>query len=323
MPASKTAFIMLSLLGIITALVGGCRKQPESEEVDRTSNPAPVIIAQVGYEIIQRPVIGKGIVHPIRQESLFFQRSGKVDSIYVIAGQRVKEGEVLASLHHSPESIRQQKKRNSQRLAQQRSETDESELFLLRAPFYGRILRLLWAEGDSVTAGQCVVILAEMDPFAVARVYLGEDNYFRLQPGDSAIVTPLNETPIPLHGTVAALGISDQTEEAPFWVEVRFENPGGMAPSGRSVNVRIISSHSEKAILIPTGALVDHHDNTASVFLITDKRQFAVRRHVELGPEINDRTIINKGLYGGETLVVYGQNRLSVGTRVYVVGGQK
>lgn len=335
----------------LICLLVSCKGGKQEEQEDGSAR-LPVITSLVSEESVVRPTLCRGIVYPLRQTRSAFLTDGQLSAIQAPPGKKVAKGDTLASLT-SGILIRQwvqnglaliearqnlielENRLNAGLIAEEeyrkaRGRTDalrdvyfsaKSALgkAVLLAPIGGRVIEWYVSPGDMTAAGNPVVLLAELDPIAIARVGLSEREYYQIQEDDSAAVIGLNRLDLPLKGLVVSKGLAEAVTGLPFSADVRFENPGGAIGVGEGVSVTIMGKRSEKAILIPKNAVLDRQDNEGSVFLTDAKGLFAVRRHVVLGPEVGLNVIVDKGVRTGERLIVHGQERLKNGSRVIVV----
>jgi RND family efflux transporter MFP subunit len=342
---------LLFLLGCMSLLMVGCKRGSEEEE-EAPTVPVPVITTLVWQETVRRPIPCRGIVHPLRQEKLSFLAGGRIAAAYVSEGKRVSRGDILAALDGTSLTqawvqaglkliearknlLRMQRLSEEGKISKAKCDEEERRTAFLResyfeaksarrkanliAPFDGRIIDWFVTRGDSAALGQAVVIIAELDPLALARVGLPESDYYRVQVGDSAVVVPTDVLGLPLSGTVKSKGLAGDVAGLPFSADVLFENPGGVAGVGTRVSATITTKRRQKVVLVPRDALVDRQDGSASVFLTDEKAEIALRRHVILGPELGRNIIIDKGLRGGERLIIHGQDRLRHGERIVLM----
>lgn len=332
-------------------MICGCSgKETADDEVPPP--PVPVITTLVSRGVVHRPVPCAGIVHPLQQEKLTFPYSGVIETIDKAEGNRVVQGDTLASLDSTSlthnwvkwglELIVERQKLERMEELRERGNVNETgykqqdhkvaslkevyfnakyarlERFLI-APFSGTILDWYASVSDSVKLGRPVVFLADIDPSALARVGLTEDDYHQVEIGDSAVVVPLDTLELPLLGVVQSRGLTTGLSESPFCADIIFENPGGLVPFGTRVTATIRSKQTGKAVMIPKDALVERQNGSASVFLTDRRAKFAVRRHVDLGPEVGFDVIVEKGLRGGERLIIHGQDRLKHGSPIILL----
>src|SRR3546814_3193866 len=85
---------------------------------------------------------------------------------------------------------------------------------------------------------------------------------------------------------------------------------------GHFVGVILTLSARANAVVVPSHA-VQNGQNGNFVFVVT-KGLTVEQRRVELGPEVDGRTVIEKGLAVGERVVTDGQLRLYPGAKVEV-----
>ncbi len=157
-------------------------------------------------------VTGRATVAPKKTDALFFRRDGRIGTVDVVAGDEVKQGQVLARLEQADllyqiglaridveiaelheRTAREQQVSSAElaiagkqveraRLAFERLETEQKSL-LVTAPYPGRITELAAAPGAEIVAYQPVVtivgteeliILAEFSGPKAGRVVLGQ-----------------------------------------------------------------------------------------------------------------------------------------------------
>jgi membrane fusion protein (multidrug efflux system) len=303
-------------------------------------------------ENVNRPIVCEGDVYPVRQEKLSFLASGRIFRIFYSVGQRVQKGETIALLDTEQLTrawvenglklidARQklsdvEKKLEDNLVAQAEYEEAETEMDLLAdiyynakaalenpvltAPFSGRIINLYNSTWEYITAGEPVVLFANVDPEAIARVELQEEDYYHTDIGNEVVITPQDELGLPLRGVVNSKDLSDAATGMLYSAEILFENPGGSVDLGIHVIASITGEYQQRVIVISQDALVDREASEASVFMTDSKGKFAVRRHVVLGPELGHKIIIDKGLHIGERLIVRGQQRLAHGSRIVIM----
>lgn len=347
---SKGIKELLIISGIWVCLLSGCGKETDSNRAGVV--PAPVITLTISHQVILRPVQAQGEVQPLRQETLLFRSSGLLLRIKKKEGARVSKGDTLALLDATGlvaaweetglrfieardrlDAMRDQ--HQEERINKRQLDDEERSTALLRqmylsaksamlnarlvAPFKGRILRWFCAEGDSVTVGQPALLLADVDPLALARVDLSESDFHRVAKGDSAVVNASGRTDFPLQGVVRSKSLSSRIGALPYCSEVRFENPGNLLNIGSRVDATIFSRKKEKVVLIPRGALLERQGSSASVYITDVEGKFAVRRYLQLGPDVGENVVVDKGLRDGDRLIVYGQDRLKDGSKILVL----
>lgn len=102
-----------------------------------------------------------------------------------------------------------------------------------------------------------------------------------------------------------------------FSVRAEMPNPDRTLLPGEVTKVKVLLDVREKAILVPTKALVIEK-NGAYIFVVR-KNKVVEKRFVVTGPEVGNNTVIEKGLAKGEMIVTEGFHKLTHGMRVDAV----
>jgi len=119
---------MRTVCGVVAALLvaGGCSRPSEGTKApDTTAPPARVEVARPERRTVARTITLSANVEAFEQASVYAKLAGYVDRITVDIGDRVNEGEILATLE-IPE-MADQYAQAEQQLAQQRAELTKAE----------------------------------------------------------------------------------------------------------------------------------------------------------------------------------------------------
>lgn len=91
-------------------------------------------------------------------------------------------------------------------------------------------------------------------------------------------------------------------------------NPERAVLPGQFTKVKILLDVREDAVVVPVKSLiVERGASYVYVMLPSGKVE---KRFVEIGPEVDNRVVIERGLVAGEMVVVEGQHKLSPGMEV-------
>lgn len=102
-----------------------------------------------------------------------------------------------------------------------------------------------------------------------------------------------------------------------FSVRAEMPNPDHILLPGQLTKVRLLLDVRENAIVVPTKALVIEKGG-AFVFVVR-KDNIVEKRFIELGPEILNNVVVERGLGEDEMIIVEGFHKLSHGMQVEVV----
>ena len=103
-------------------------------------------------------------------------------------------------------------------------------------------------------------------------------------------------------------------ETGTFSVRAEMANPDRILLPGQITKVRLLLDVRENATVVPTKSVVIEKGG-AYVFVIRPD-SIAERRMIELGPEVNNRVIVERGVVPGEKIVVEGFHKLTHGDKV-------
>ena len=99
-----------------------------------------------------------------------------------------------------------------------------------------------------------------------------------------------------------------------FSVRAEMPNPDRELLPGQFTNVRVLLDVRENAVAVPTKAITIEKSGS---FIYVVKADVSVeKRFIQTGPEVENATIVERGLNPNEIIVVEGQHKLSHGTKV-------
>ena len=118
----------------------------------------------------------------------------------------------------------------------------------------------------------------------------------------------------PLTGKIEFINnrVDTATGAITFWG--RFENPNNVLIPGSYVNVDVQRARPQNAPVVAVEAV--QNDARGQFVLIVDKDDKVQRQRVTLGKQIGQVYIVEKGLTGGEQVIVQGVPKLREGQQV-------
>ena len=178
--------------------------------------------------------------------------------------------------------------------------TGRGEAFL-RSPIAGVVVARRINVGETVQAGttptftitdpSVVWVIGQLYPEDLRRVSVGDPVEIR-----SAIL----ETPLATRVTYIGAALDPDTLTIPVRIAAR--NPQGILKSGIYVNVTISPLRAERAMLVPTEAVLRDADNLPFVYVQAGPNEYA-RRRIDLGDQTGASMIVRSGLAAGEKVV--------------------
>lgn len=193
----------------------------------------------------------------------------------------------------------------------------------ISAPFDGVVGAPLVWPGAQISADDTgIVVLNQVQPVRVA-FSIPQDSLpavrAALVRGPVAItVTIAGDRGAPLTGTLGFVDNAVDTSTRTIVLKARFENADGRLTPGQFVQVKLPTTQLTQVVSVPVAAVQNSSKGSFVFVLGTDGK--VQQRPVTTGPTSAGRTVIDKGLAGGEQVVTEGQMLLVDGASADVVG---
>lgn len=129
-------------------------------------------------------------------------------------------------------------------------------------------------------------------------------------------VTLADNSVYPLKGLVDFADPQVDPNTGTFSVRAEMPNPDHVLLPGQFTKVKLLLDVRENAIVVPTKAIVIEKGG-AYIFVVR-RDDVVEKRFVELGPEVGNNTVIERGLGRYERIVVEGYHKLAHGMKVVV-----
>jgi membrane fusion protein (multidrug efflux system) len=191
---------------------------------------------------------------------------------------------------------------------------------VIRAPFSGSIGISQVKTGTAVVAGQTVLnTVSTNDPVAVD-INVDQKDIFRFsqlqrQPGgaqDSTFTLRFGTDQYGHPGRVYLLDRSVDPQTGTLKARLVFPNATGLLKPGMNATVRVRSSNSSNAIIVPFKAITEQLGEYFT-YVVGDSSKVEQRK-VELGRQLGAGVIIRSGLKPGEHIVIEGVQALRQGS---------
>jgi membrane fusion protein, multidrug efflux system len=347
---------ILLALAIAGLLLSGCGRGPAPAHT--TSQDAePVRTAPAESLELPASVRSVGVLEPRDEMRLSFKVGGVVDTVAVDAGDRVRRGQLLATIKRAEvdaavnqateaaEKARRDLDR-AQRLKADEVATEEQVQDLataysvarsnldaarfnaryarIEAPEDAVVLQRLVEANEVVQPGQPVLVLGGASGGWVVRAALADRDAVRVDVGDTAGISfdafPGRE----FAGRVTRVGSSADPVTGTFDVELEVAADGARFARGLVARIALAigdgSGAASRQTVVPVAALVEAQGSTATVYVFDTGAGVARRREVTVGPIAGDRVVILHGLATGEQVITDGAAWLTDGKPVRLAG---
>jgi len=187
----------------------------------------------------------------------------------------------------------------------------------IRSPLNGRTGSILVKVGNLVRAldDNTLVVIHQQDPIGV-RFTVPETRLAEIREAGTleVVARRRGEEKDPATGSLAFVDHEIDRTTGNVKLKARFGNAERKLWPGQFVDVSMVLSVRKGAVVVPGPAVQDGQQGPFIFVVKGDKT--AEMRPVQIGPSRNGETLIEKGLAAGETVVVDGQVRLTVGAKV-------
>lgn len=354
--SSTPALTGFSSLFLATVLfvAAGCQAGATPEPPVDTA--VPVRVAEVRREVRAEPVRAVGVLAARDEVRLSFKVPGIVSRLLVDEGDRVRQGQALATL--DPLEIAAQVNQAAQgaekaerdlarvealyrdsvvtleQLQDARTgfEVAQSALQIARfnerhaaitAPVDGVVLKRQVEEGELVGPGAPVYVVGSTRRGWVVRAGLADRDALRVAPGDRATLS-FDALPGPaIAGRVTDVSVAAAARTGTYEVEVAVDAGDVPLASGLVADVEIVPARAGEVVLVPVAALVEGDGDAATVFTVGRDGATAVRVPVTVAFFAGDHVALRTGLDSVRSVVTSGVAYLRDGTAVRVVGGRE
>jgi RND family efflux transporter MFP subunit len=340
----------------VLALLPACTQ--EVEEKVPVARPVKMLTFGGGAtgQVLEYP----GTISPAQQADLGFEVQGMIQEFPAKEGQLVEKGDVLARLDprdyqeslNKAEAMRRASESDYERykvLFQEKvvSERDLDVKFRnfeastaswqqakkalddtrLRAPFSGKVARILVEDFVNVQAKETVLILQD-DSHLEIKVSIPERDFVRAEPGLSmeertararprVVVASIPDREFPARLTEIATTADPVTRT--YEVTCTLANPEDvLVRPGMTAKLAINPSWkaSGGSSFIPAGAVFSDETQESLVWVVDSGSNAVKRRQVELGEMSGDEIQVISGLSEGEVIAVSGVHNLREGMPV-------
>lgn len=337
----KTKNILL--FGSMSLLLVACGHSTKTKPEDDAS--IRVTEAAVETATYAQPIISSGVITSDVESRLSFKIGGIVRKLYVKEGDKIQNGQLLATL--DPTEIDAQLQ--SAKIALDKSERDfrrmnnlykdstataeefensQSTLNNARqaytiarfnrnyAAIYanqsGTVIKKLTNEGENIAPGSpAYIINSTADRDWVIRLGLSDKDWAKVKTGDSAIVTTDAYPDQHFEATVNAISDGADPSNGTFLIKLKIKPGKFNLANGLAAKVRISPSGKQRMKFVPVDALVEGDQNSAFIFTINPDGHHVTKHEIKVGFTEDSRVAVNSGLDGITRVITDGSAYLT------------
>ncbi len=190
---------------------------------------------------------------------------------------------------------------------------------VIRAPITGVLETRLVEVGTMVNVGTNVARVVSLDPIKVAA---GVPERYAPDVSVGASVTVFLEVmDLSIEGNVSYVGATVSPSNRTFPIGLAMANPSDFIKPQMVANLALVRRVLSDAIVVPQEALMRVESGYVAYVVEGDgEESVVVTRSVTTGPSQQNGVVIEGGLEPGDRLIVVGQQQVSAGDHVNVVG---
>lgn len=322
----------------------------ELAKTEGSAGAVPVSILKVEPEPFKHYIEVSGVAEAVQSAYISPEINGTISGIFVKDGQRVKKGDLLATVSSNviESSIKEvetsldmaktiyerqqqlwdknigsevsylQAKNNVESL-ESRLETlrAQFEMSEIRAPIDGIIDEVWVKKGEMAVPGIQIIQLVNLDDLYI-NADISEAFITHIQKGEMVLVEFPSFPDISMNVPVHRVGNVIKPANRTFRVQLLIKNENEQIKPNVLAKIKINDFSADQALLIPS--IVIKQDMQGDyLFVVSSDDQTAKKIYVETGRSYSDKTMITKGLAPGDDVVIKGYNQISSGTRVNIV----
>jgi len=329
----------------VSLLLGSCTDDKKQEKQETA--PVKVTVYLIGKATQTQKLNYSGTIEPDNTARIGFAVGGVINNVLVQEGQRVRQGQLLATIDATEyinslaiaESGLEQAEDLYKRLnelyqkgslpakdyieiktkvAQARSNKNISAKRIadsrLYAPMSGIITTRSIERGSMAAPGIVAFTIIKTDQ-VYARFSVPESEVGAIKTGMTGrvYIPTLSDTVV---GKVSIINPQADAISRTYSVKIRLANPGQQLLPGMLTETKIMTNKTVQAIVVPAKAVLRDADELSFVYVVNEVRK-AVKKRVTTGNLTGaSEVIIKEGLRSGEQVIIAGQSALKDGSAV-------
>lgn len=331
-----------STLMLVSSIIAfSCTETTDEHKTTALSAPISVTTTTVNSITYSEEVRTTGRLVYKNEYKMSFKTAGIIEEVYVKEGQKVKSGEVLASVKldeieaktSQAEIALNKAKRDYARTKSLYADSvatleqlENAESFLksaehdlqaakfnlnqskIVAPANGIIQKILVKENEITGAGNPIIIFGAEDQGKVLIVNISDVDATKINEQDKAIINfdAWHETNF--HGRIIEVEGMASPTTGTYEMKILIDDSDNKLMPGFIGTATITSSKVNQWIDLPIESLVNANSKTGTVYMV--KNEIAIKQVVRFEKILNDKLLISSGLTKGDNIVVEGLGKL-------------
>jgi len=337
MKTTKT-FIHSIILLLSIGFFVGCRH--DDSQPQNTTKPKPVLVqvVEVKPQPLQSTVEVVGTIEPKFSAKILAPTDGAIEELHVAENDLVQKNQVvgvlssadrLALLGETQARLERVKSRtsaspqsgNNEELKRAKEDREYAErLFLgtpIVSPVKGQVIDKPIEVGSVVSAKQLLLTIADLNQLII-RTAVSELLLPKISLGQRIAIRLDAYPDKQFSGTISLISPQVNPATRTGEIEVRVADAAGRLKPGMLATLSIIAERRDKALAVPSDAIIVKADGQNVVFIAQDS--VARQRVIATGLFTKTQTEVRDGLKPGDRVIVMGQELLKDGLPVRQAG---
>ncbi|MDO9464642.1 MAG: efflux RND transporter periplasmic adaptor subunit [bacterium] len=289
----KVYSILLIVLLIIGIVAIRTNRGKVSQEIVKVITPV--------YGNIQNFISTTGTVQPQNRLELKPTISGRIESILVKEGEKVKIGQTLAWMSSTERAALLDAAR-AQDEKSMKYWQDAYKPTPLVAPIDGEVIVRAVEPGQTVTSSDAVIVLSDR---LIVNAQVDETDIGKVKPGQTAIISLDAYPQVKVDAKVDHISYESKVVNnvTIYEVEIVPQRVPDVFRSGMSANVNIVETNKDNILIIPLEAL--NRDKKGSFVLLSQsKDEKSLKREVQPGISDEQNIEIISGLMPEDKIII-------------------
>lgn len=347
-------FRLVSSSLLLSLLLISCNKKDETQQKTTETDEVlvPVSLTKVDQATRSESIVASGLVASSEEARLSFKIGGIIQKVYVTEGQKVSQGQLLASLNTTEidaqvnqakygvekserdfKRVENMLKDTAATLEQMQNVTTALDIAKqnlqiaqfnrsyaqIISPIDGAVVKKMGNEGELTGPGTPIFyITSNRQGDWVVRVGVSDKDWARLKVGDKANVQ-LDAYPTEaFDGRITKLAPAADPMNKLYEIEVRIAPKGKRLATGLFAKVELKPVQSRSYTVVPLEAIVEGNGKEASVYVLDETRKKVKRLPIQIGFVDGDKVLITNGLEGISEVITSGSAFLTESSTVIV-----
>jgi len=329
-------------LAIIVLLFISCSEKKEETKEKKIHK---VEVTKITYNTQKEVLTYSGTIEADNTVSLGFMTSGRVSNILVQEGQKVRKGQLLATIDATSyknafdiaNAGLELANDNFKRLKQlyDKGSLPERDFIAVKvavaqananknlaaknltdtklyAPFSGMITQKLTEIGATAAPGVPAFTIMKTDKvYATASISESEISKLKIDSDAMVEIPSMNKT---FQGKVSIINHSADALTRTFTVKVRLDNSENQLLPGMISNIKINTNNTQNVIAIPANTVLRDVNDISFVYVV--QNNITIKKRVTVGNFTGNNVIVTDGLTTDDVLVSKGYTNIKDGQEV-------